>query len=216
MSLSQNRQCPLCFSAENSERFQDKARKYYLCARCELLFVDPNDFLSPSEEKAEYDLHQNSPSDLRYRRFLEQMLTPMVERIPVKSKGLDFGSGPGPTLSVMFEELGHTMSIYDCFYANDPSIYEQTYQFITATEVVEHLHHPRQELERLWSCLQPGGFLGIMTQLWSEQTSFANWRYKDDMTHVCFFSSTSFQWLAKLWGGTLHLIDRNVRILEKH
>jgi len=52
---------------------------------------------------------KNSPDDPRYRAFLSRLFIPLNERIAPESCGLDFGSGPGPTLSVMFEEQGHTM-----------------------------------------------------------------------------------------------------------
>ena len=45
-----------------------------------------------------------------YRKFLSRMFKPMMERIEPDSYGLDFGSGPGPTLNLMFEEEGHTVS----------------------------------------------------------------------------------------------------------
>ena len=50
------------------------------------------------------------------------------------------------------------MEIFDPFYAPDSKVLEQQYDFITTTEVLEHLHHPRSELDQLWSCLKPRGF----------------------------------------------------------
>ena len=139
----------------------------------------------------------------------------MQARIAPHSKGLDFGSGPGPTLSVMFEEVGHAVALYDHFYARNPSIFERSYDFITATEVVEHLHQPRQELDRLWASLKPGGYLGIMTKLVLDQAAFATWHYKNDLTHVCFFSRTTFQWLAAQWQAELTFEGKDVVILKK-
>ena len=80
----------------------------------------------------------------------------MQKCLAPESCGLDFGSGPKPTLSVMFEEAGHCMTTFDYFYENVPSAFERQYDFITATEVVEHLHNPKEELERLWACLKQG------------------------------------------------------------
>ncbi len=172
-------------------------------------------FLSASAEQAEYDLHQNSPADQRYRKFLSRLFTPLAARLPSGSCGLDFGSGPGPTLSVMFEEIGHVVAIYDIFYAKDESVFEQQYDFITATEVVEHLHHPREELERLWICLKPGGTLAVMTKLARDREAFARWHYKDDLSHVCFFSQPTFHWLAAHWQATLTFVNQDVVFLVK-
>ncbi|MGB2360319.1 MAG: methyltransferase, partial [Porticoccaceae bacterium] len=63
--------------------------------------------MSSAAEKAIYDQHQNSPDDLQYRRFLSRLTEPLLERLGPCSRGLDFGCGPGPTLSVMMAEQGH-------------------------------------------------------------------------------------------------------------
>jgi 2-polyprenyl-3-methyl-5-hydroxy-6-metoxy-1,4-benzoquinol methylase len=171
--------------------------------------------VSAAEEKAEYDLHRNDPSDPAYRRFLGRLFRPVQEVLQPESEGLDFGCGPGPTLSVMFEEQGHTMTVYDPFYADDPSALARSYDFITASEVVEHLHHPRDVLEDLWSRLRPGGTLGLMTQLVLTREAFASWRYINDKTHVCFFSRPTFEWLAAQWHTEVVFADRDVVLFHK-
>ena len=179
------------------------------------MFVPPLQFLSAEDERATYDLHQNSPEDEGYRRFLSRLFIPMHARLRPGSHGLDFGSGPGPTLSVMFEESGHSMTIYDHFYARNHSALEQSYDFITASEVVEHLHHPRTELDRLWSLLKPSGSLGVMTKLVQDRQSFAQWHYKNDRTHVCFFSRSTFEWLAIQWQAQLTFAEHDVMLFYK-
>ena len=195
--------------------FADKRREYLRCGDCWLVFVAPAFFLSSEAEKAEYDLHENGPDDPGYRRFLSRVFEPTMARIRPGSSGLDFGSGPGPTLSRMFEEAGHRMEIYDIFYADDRSVLEQDYDFITATEVVEHLHRPRATLDMLWGCLRLGGVLSIMTKRVRDRDAFANWHYKNDMTHVAFFSRETFEWLAARWEAELALIGSDVAILSK-
>ena len=206
----------MCQAAHRDNRFcQDQRRDYFRCQRCNLIFVLSTQFLSEEDEKAEYDLHQNSAEDAGYRRFLSRLFIPMQARLAPKSQGLDFGAGPGPTLSVMFEEAGHQVTLYDPFYAPDSSVWGQSYDFITASEVVEHLHDPQKELDRLWACLKPGGLLGVMTQLALDREAFARWRYKDDLTHVCFFSRRTFQWLAARWQAELSFVDKDVMLLAK-
>ena len=72
------------------------------------------------------------------------------------ARGLDFGCGPAPALAAMLEEGGCVMNLYDPFYRPDRGSLGQSYQFITATEVVEHLHRPGEELAALWEALEPG------------------------------------------------------------
>jgi len=206
--------CPLCRQSQGEFFFADR-RNFFRCSICGLVFVLPEQFLSSQEEKAVYDQHENSPDDVRYRQFLSRMFEPMISRLLPGSKGLDYGSGPGPTLSIMFEEAGHPMSIYDPFYAPDADSLSRQYDFITATEVVEHLHQPLEDLNRLWNCLKPNGWLGLMTKRVASPSDFATWHYKNDPTHVCFFSMKTFQWLAAYWKAELIVAGNDVVLFRK-
>ncbi len=115
----------------------------------------------------------------------------------------------------MFEEAGHLMATYDPFYAADVSVFADKYDFITATEVFEHLHHPGRELDRLWDCLGPEGILGIMTKLVRSSEDLALWHYIRDPTHVCFFSDRTFAWLAGTLQAELNFADKDVIIFRK-
>ena len=210
-----NHNCPLCREEANEEFYQDQRRNYILCRRCQLVFVPPAQYLPETDEKAAYDHHQNSPTDPDYRRFLSRLFLPLQDRLVPQSHGLDFGSGPGPTLSIMFEEIGHTVTIYDYFYAKNPVALQQTYDFITATEVVEHLHDPATILPQLWTLLKPGGYLGLMTKLVRNQEAFATWHYKNDLTHVSFFSRATFEWLADQWETKVEFFHSDVILFSK-
>jgi hypothetical protein len=182
---------------------------------CSLVFVPPSQFLSAEDEKKRYDLHQNSPNNADYRRFLGHLFIPLQQRLTPGSSGLDFGSGPEPTLSRMFEEAGHSMMIFDQYYEQAPAALEQQYDFITASEVVEHLREPRKELDRLFACLKCGGWLGIMTKFAAEPAAFPCWYYKNDLTHLCFFSREAFLWLAAAWNTDPTFPDDDVVLFRK-
>lgn len=208
--------CPLCASTGGSSHFHsDQQRDYYRCPHCQLIHVPPSQFLTRKMEQAEYDKHQNSPDDLGYRKFLSRLFTPLHTRLKPASHGLDFGCGPGPTLSLMFKEAGHRMSLYDPIYAPDTLTLKGPYDLITASEVVEHLHDPATELDRLWSILKPGGWLGIMTKLALDKDAFSRWHYKNDPTHVCFFSDQTMVWLAEQWQTKVLLIGNDVLLFQK-
>ena len=191
--------CPLCLSVENTFFHRDKQREYLRCRQCALVFVPPKSHLSRADEKSYYELHQNSPLDSGYRIFLERLSKPLLEQIKPGSQGLDFGSGPGPTLSLMLEEAGHRVGLYDPFYAPDEAVFTRQYDFIASSEVVEHLQAPGRELTRLWALLKPGGVLAIMTKRVLDEAAFAHWHYKNDPTHIVFFSEQTFHWLGKQW-----------------
>ena len=208
--------CPLCVVAGGSAHFySDRHRQYYRCPQCNLVHVPPFFFLSRKEERAEYDKHQNSPDDTGYRTFLSRLFVPLKSKLKPASHGLDFGCGSGPTLSVMFEEAGHRMSLFDPFYAPNKDALSGQYDFITATEVVEHLHDPAADLARLWTLLKPGGWLGIMTKLALDRAAFSRWHYKNDPTHVCFFSRATMDWLANQWQAELWQIGKDVLLFKK-
>ncbi|MCW9708455.1 class I SAM-dependent methyltransferase [Fodinibius salsisoli] len=217
MSISS---CILCnypnvqlFYEDTSEHY---ASKYFQCRRCRLIFVLPKDRPSPKEEFERYETHENDPKDEGYRNFLSQLSNPLSELLEPQSKGLDFGSGPGPTLNIMFEEQGHQMNIYDPFYADHPEVFEETYDFITATEVVEHLHEPGKEFQQLWSCLRPGGYLGIMTKrAKDDEAFFADWHYRLDETHVTFYTQQTFRWIANHWEASIIYTADRVVIFQK-
>lgn len=207
--------CPLCGGLENDSFHRDRRREYDRCRTCRLVFVPPRYYLSRQEEKAEYDRHQNRPDDPGYRQFLSRLFLPLQERLRPGSQGLDFGSGPGPTLSVILTEAGHKVALYDPFYAHDPTVLTHRYDFITASEVVEHLHHPGPQLDHLYRLLRPCGLLGIMTKRVLDRAKFADWHYKNDPTHVCFFSEATFVWLAERWNAHLDIVAPDVVLIRK-
>lgn len=213
--MNQNFPCILCDAQQTEYLYKIEEYDYQHCLECDLFFVQPGQRLDPGEEKSRYDMHENDPTDPHYRKFLDQLFDPLHKKLKPGSSGLDFGSGPGPTLSVMFEEKGHSMDIYDPFYAPDTRIFEKRYDFITTTETAEHLFHPRQEFIRLWSCLKPGGYLGVMTKFVPSLEEFKNWHYRRDDTHVTFYSKKTFRWMADTRQAELELIGDRVAILQK-
>jgi hypothetical protein len=195
--------------------FEDKRRAYLQCQQCELVFVKPEQRLEAKEEKAHYDLHENDPSDAGYRRFLSRIADPLTDKISSNSHGLDFGCGPGPTLSIMLEEAGHTMELYDIYYHPEPSVLEKTYDFMTATEVIEHLYHPDKVWQQWLNLVKPKGWIGLMTKLVIDVDAFAGWHYKNDPTHVVFFSRQTFQFLAERDKLELEFFGNDVILLRK-
>ncbi len=220
MAEPENHSCPLCGGTDVVAYHRDVVRDYLNCRTCDLVFVPPGQHLTAADEMARYDRHDNRPDDPRYRRFLDRLFTPLNQRLARNSRGLDFGCGPGPTLSKMFEDAGHSVALYDPYYAPDKSVLSARYDFITLSEVAEHLAEPGPELDALWAGLAPGGWLGIMTKRVRDQAAFSTWHYITDPTHIGYFSETTFQWLAGRWSSTgrpatLVIAGDDVVLIEK-
>jgi len=180
-----------------------------------LVFVPERYWLSAEDEKAIYDLHENDSQDQGYRQFLSRLSAPLLTQLKPNQKGLDFGCGPGPTLSVLLEEHGYEVGLYDPFYYNDASVFDNSYDFICATEVVEHLRDPSRNFSALFNMLNPDGWLGIMTKLVIDKQAFARWHYIQDMTHICFYSRSTFEYLAQRFDAELSFIENDVILLNK-
>ena len=213
--MTQIQPCPLCQNSNSTPYFQDKKRSYLQCQNCQLVFVPKTEILSPNQELNEYLLHENSPLDEGYRQFLSRITTPLSRVLKQKACGLDFGCGPGPTLHLLMQEQGFSMKLYDPFFHKDTDVLSKKYDFITATEVIEHIHHPSEVIPQLWRMLHTDGVLALMTKLVIDQQSFSRWHYKNDPTHICFYSKDTFKWLASQLNAELELIDKDVIFLRK-
>lgn len=190
-------------------------RRYCDCVACGLVHLAPADRLGPAAERAHYGTHENDPADPDYRAFLGRVADPLVARLDPGAEGLDFGAGPGPTLSVMLEERGFAMSVYDPFFAPDTTPLTRRYDFITCTETVEHFFHPGAEFRRLDRLIRPGGWLAIMTEVYQDGRSFEGWRYARDPTHACFYRIRTLEWLADRFRWSLERPSPNVALFRK-
>lgn len=207
--------CPLCASADAHPLAAAHARDFLACDRCGMIFVRPEQRPDAVEERARYETHENDPADPGYRQFLGRLFGPLVERLPAGAKGLDYGAGPGPTLSVMLEEAGFRMRIYDPYFAPDPDALRDRYDFVTCTETVEHFFAPGAEFERLDALLRPGGWLGVMTTVWLDREPFDDWWYARDPTHTCFYRPATLRWIADRFGWSLERPHPNVALFRK-
>jgi SAM-dependent methyltransferase len=207
--------CRLCGAEDCLFLCSDRLRRFHRCSHCGLITVDPMDLLSPADELAVYRHHQNGVYDPAYRRFLSRLFDPFVPKLAPGSDGLDFGCGPGPALAEMFREAGHSMQVYDPYFADHPAVFDLQFDFITSTEVFEHLYEPGREVSRLWSCLKPGGLLAVMTKRHNDPNTFVGWFYTHDPTHVAYYSDQTFQWLAGSLQAELTIIDNDIIFLKK-
>lgn len=208
--------CPLC-TLHSVFYCQDRLRRFFRCENCELIFADPASQLSTEEEKKIYDLHENRPDDPYYRKFLSQLSEPLLEKLPPAAQGLDYGCGPGPALKLLLEEKGMAVSLYDLYYFPDRDTLNKKYDFVTSTEVVEHFAKPAESWVHLADLVKPGGYLGIMTSLFTRAdcNGFQRWRYKNDPTHVSFYTPETIHWLATYLGFRVEIVSQQVILFQR-
>jgi len=210
-----NYHCPLCQSVDTSLFARDKKRDYQRCETCKLVSVPGEFHLNASQEKAEYDKHQNDPQDKGYQGFLARTTQPLFSRMNAQSDGLDFGCGPGPAISDMAKEYELKVSNYDLYYFNNPELLKLKYDFVTMTEVIEHIARPAPLLEQLDSLLRPCAILAIMTKRVLDEEAFKRWHYKNDPTHISFYSIETFEWIAEKLNWQLEVIEQDVVFFHK-
>jgi len=208
-------QCHLCNSQAVVFFHQDKNREYWQCQSCQLIQVPKVYQLSSAAEKAEYDKHQNDNADPGYRKFLSRTCVPLFSQLKAGARGLDFGCGPGPTLSLMAAERGFDCDNYDPFYYPDTELLSRQYDFISATEVIEHISDAKHSLDQMTAMLKPGGILAIMTKRSRDLAAFKQWHYKNDPSHISFYHLSSFEYIAQHWQLRLQVIDQDVVFLYK-
>ena len=206
--------CPLCDSRHYVQFHQDKKRTYLRCNSCLLVFVDPDSLPTPELELAEYQLHENSLDDDGYLKYLNRLVTAITPHLTSDSMILDYGSGPCEALAHLFRNAGYKTDCYDPFFG-PKTIPESNYDLITATESIEHFHKPATEWAQWMELLLPGGWLAIMTKRVLSAEKFANWHYKNDPTHVSFFSVETFTWLAREYQMNVIFPDKDIVLMQK-
>lgn len=206
--------CTLC-GAACSPFASDRRRSYRQCDSCELVLADPRCHLSPAAEKAVYEQHQNASTDAGYRKFASRLFTPVSQKASPGAAVLDFGAGKSSALAALFREAGYHVRTFDPFFDDDATVFQHQYGVIVLSEVAEHLHRPGDELKRLWDHLAPGGVLGIQTQRLHDRERFLQWRYKEDPTHVAFYTDATMQAIAERLGASVELHPRDVAVFSK-
>lgn len=191
--------CPLCATSGSFTHIVGpKRRGYLLCPNCQLIFMARELLPDRATEEARYKAHQNGPQDAGYVSFLNQAITPALPWLNSSMRGLDFGCGPTPTLSGLLKMLGLHCENYDPYFF--PDLPGNQFDYIFATEVVEHFYNPGRELRQLSALLKQSGILTIMTEPWLTVEGFADWHYAKDITHVCFYHASTIEYICSHYG----------------
>lgn len=169
---------------------------------------------SSESEKNRYLEHQNAELTDGYKKFLHNIIDPLASIQSNLDRGLDFGCGPYPMMSKLLSNEGFLVENYDPFFY--PLVLDdKMYDFITLCEVIEHFSHPKLELNKIKKMLRLGGHLYIQTSLLHSGIDFKSWWYKDDITHVSFFSEKTIRYICQSVGfEQIEVSHKNIVILK--
>jgi tRNA pseudouridine65 synthase len=205
--------CPLCRNPVTQAYHLESGRHYWSCGSCGLVHRDRAEWPDRSSEKARYEFHQNE--DLApYRSWLMPAVDLLKRHVHPGATGLDEGCGPVPVLMEMLAEEGFDCSAHDPLFHPAPLPEKESLDFITMTEVFEHLHSPCDTLGELMTLLKKSGKLLIMTGIVKDE-SFPGWHYQRDTTHVIFARESTMKWLERHYSLKLLESAGNCRIFAK-
>ncbi len=162
--------------------------------------MDFRHHMTPEAEKKRYEQHNNSLENAGYINWLNTFLDFAFTPAPAQgSTVLDFGSGPEPVMAQLMEKRGYIVSLEDLFFA--PGERSGPFDVITALEVFEHIYSPSDTIANLASRLSPDGCLCISTKfLPPNHEEFETWHYRNDSTHIGFFTRTGLIEAASRFG----------------
>ena len=206
--------CPLCSGTAHSF-YMHGQREFLQCSICSSVFLHPEHYLTPEQEKAHYECHNNNPDDIGYQKYVSPITNRILTSHTPHENGLDFGSGTGSPIMKVLGDNGYNIGQYDLYFHNDEAKLQQQYDYIAASEVAEHFKDPYSEFKLLHSLLRPNGRLYIMTGVFTDDTDFANWYYKNDYTHVFLYHPKAFEWIKEHFGfRNVEIIDNKLVVLE--
>jgi len=188
--------------------------EFLKCNNCHSVFKNPSGFVTFEAEKERYLLHDNDVENFDYQNFVKPLVNEVLLDFSAEAEILDFGAGTGPVIAKLLSEKGFNLKLYDPFFHPDRRVLEDKYDVIICCEVMEHFRKPNEEFKILKNLLLPNGKLYCMTQLLPEAESFSNWNYKNDITHVFFYSEKTITWIAEVFNFSGFKIEGRLIVFE--
>jgi len=158
--------------------------------------------MSREDELRRYALHQNNLENKGYVALFQEKIAIVNQVCSNVKTVLDYGCGQDMTLKKLLDNQGYeTVEGYDPNFFPEQNLTE--YDLIISTEAFEHFKEPYSEMREIASLLKPSGYAAIMTQFYPgspDGDKFSSWYYKRDPTHIAFYCSETFAWLARHLG----------------
>lgn len=207
--------CRLCQSEKCVVFCSDTNREYLFCNTCGFVFVPKKSFLTKSNEKERYGLHDNSINNNGYVSYLET-IAEELKRIPLSHpEVLDFGCGKEAVLTDVLKKRNIACHAYDPMYKQYQKIPDSIFDIVVICEVIEHVRDLTSEIKLLKRLIKPNGYLFIKTEFYSDLKNFNKWWYTKDLTHINYFNRISMEKLSALIEKEVfYCNDKNVIIFH--
>ena len=207
-------QRPLCRVCETEMKYfsNTRNRDYYRCPNCDSIQLSELQLLAPVNEKKRYDTHNNDIHDPGYQKFVSPITDYILNNFKQTDMGLDFGAGPGPVISKLLKDNHYHIKQYDPHYHPHTELLKKKYDYVVACEVIEHFYQPKKEFELLKKLTKNHGSWIFMTDIYDDSIDFNNWYYKNDETHVIFYTKKTLQYLKEVYSFKDLVIDKRLII----
>ena len=212
--------CPFCGGTYLTEcacapkkRAGGFERRFFRCAGssgCGGFFVSRECFLPAQKQKERYLLHDNSLANAGYRSFLKDFADTALNQ----SRALlgappatifDYGCGNGALIELLQTNkkdflLPADTEIrgWDPLFAPAAQPFPGGADLVLCLEVAEHFENPAEGFAGLSRACKRGGLLAVRTLFAPEsEREFKSWWYKEDPTHVSFYTQKALTLCAK-------------------
>ena len=133
--------CLICNNPNPTITFEQRTKKlernHYKCQICDCIFVPTKYHLNKTRQIQRYQEHNNDPTDPRYRKFLSKATIPLLKQVNKGAVGIDYGSGPGPTISPMLQEHGLKTVNFDPIFVRESPLRPYNFKSYTCREKIE-------------------------------------------------------------------------------
>jgi SAM-dependent methyltransferase len=205
--------CPVC-GFPGDYPLEAGKRRFKRCKQC--AFIQAQTFPTEEEARRRYELHDNGAGNEGYSRFLSSVIEKALAAAPGARSVLDWGSGPNPLAVDLLRQRGFSVTGWDPFFASENEPLEAAYDLILCIETAEHFFDPQKEFRRISQSLKQDGLAVLHTHLAPlDDSTFSTWWYKEDFTHVSFYTEESLRFLAEDAGLSVDRIEERKLVFLK-
>lgn len=211
--------CRICET--DSSFFYGDVRSFYKCPSCALIFT--NETADNAAAEKHYKSQWNNADDDFWKQQVDALVGVIQKYKMPMGRLLDFGSGSGE-ITKEFQRRGIEAEPLDPMINGLLKDQNYSYKFdvVVGVEVIEHLPNMWEELKEIENHLSHDGIMLFTTNITepfinssNEVDVFKAWWYKDDPTHVSFFSNKSIFRLAEIMHYTADIYGTQLFVLKR-